>query len=78
MSKKLYRVTCRGMTYVMAGVPAHGTAYVVSENPDEAYKKVRNALDRLDLGFSQDREMNKVELIAEEIDYPDCCIRLYT
>jgi len=68
--KKLYRVTLRGMTYNSTGV-AYGLSYVIAENPDEAYKKVRKFLDDNNLGFSEDRELDKIELIADSYRYTD-------
>ena len=38
--KKLYRVTLKGMTYNSTGV-AYGSSYVIAENSDEAYQKVK-------------------------------------
>lgn len=61
---KLYKVTLRGMTFNYSGV-AYGVSYVIAENPDEAYKKVKEFLDKADLGFSKDRELDKIELIAD-------------
>ena len=75
---KLYRVTCRGMTSTIGGNVAHGLAYVVAENSADAYQRVRTELDNIDLGFAKDREMDKVELLAEEGMYPNCGHRLYT
>ena len=69
-SKKLYRVTLRGMTYSSTGV-VYGVSYVVAENSAEAYQKVRDFLDEGDLGFSGDRELDKVELIADTYKYTD-------
>lgn len=75
---KLYKVTCRGMTTTCMGTQtAHGVAYVVAENASEAYSKLRKSLDDHDLGYSRDREMDKVELIADIRDYPDCGYKLY-
>ena len=68
--KKLYLVTLRGMTYSSSG-PAYGTSYVIAENSDEAYQKVRKFLDENDLGFSKDRELKKIELIADTYRYTD-------
>lgn len=76
MTKKLYRVTCKGMTYSSTGT-AHGVAYVIAENPSEAYKKLRDDLDKRDLGYTKDRALDKVELIAEAGNYPDCGTALY-
>ena len=72
MNLKLYRVTCRGMHGGMASSQAHGIAYVVAEDSAAAYRKVRAALDSADLGFAQERALDKVELIAEDADYPEC------
>ena len=75
--KKLYRVTLRGMTYSSTGV-AYGSSYVIAENSDEAYKKVRKFLDENDLGFANDRALGKVELIADSYRYTDvgCLLHL--
>ena len=75
MSKKLYKVVCRGMTG--GAGRAHGVTYVVAENPDEAYCIVRAALDQRNLGFRGDREMRSIELLAEQTAYPDCGTTLY-
>lgn len=77
MGKKLYKVTCKGMHGGIASDVAHGIAYVVADDAAEAYRKVREALDKLKLGFSKEREMEKVELLAEEGAYPDCGYALY-
>lgn len=74
--KKLYRVTLKGMTYNSTGV-AYGSSYVIAENTDEAYQKVRMFLDENDLGFSKDRELDKVELIADSYRYTDVGCLLY-
>ena len=75
--KKLYRVTLRGMIYSRTGV-AYGSSYVIAENLDEAYKKVRKFLDENDLGFTKYRELDKVELIADSYRYTDigCLLHL--
>lgn len=66
--KKLFRVTLKGMTYNSTGI-AYGISYVIAENTDEAYNKVRKFLDEKDLGFSKDRELDKIELIADSYQY---------
>ena len=75
-TKKLYRVTLKGMTYSSTGV-VHGISYVVAKNSEEAYQKVREHLDEKDLGFSGDRELDKIELIAEAWDYTDVKTMLF-
>lgn len=77
MSRKLYRVTCKGMTYSSSGGTVFGVAYVVAKNTDAAYEQVRQALDSRALGFKSERELDRVELLAEEADYPDCNTILY-
>ena len=59
------------MTYNSTGV-AYGSSYVIAENSDEAYKKVRKFLDENDLGFTKDRELDKVELIARQLSLHRC------
>ena len=73
---KLYRVTCRGMTVSFAST-VNGIAYVVADNSDEAYKKLKKYLDEKEIGFFMERELDKVELIAEATDYPHCYTRLF-
>lgn len=67
---KLYKVTLKGMQYSTTGV-VYGVSYVVEEDSHKAYLKVREFLDKGDLGFSKDRELEKVELIADTYEYTD-------
>jgi hypothetical protein len=60
------------MTSSFGSQTKHGEAYVVAENSDEAYTILRKHLDKKDLGFRHERELDTVQLIAEEVDYPDC------
>lgn len=71
MHKKLFLVKCKGMTSVTGSGIAHGIAYVVATDPNEAYMKLRSHLDLKDLGFSHERELQSVELIADCYDYND-------
>jgi hypothetical protein len=68
MTSKLYRVTTRGMQTSSTGV-AHGISYVVATDPTSAYEIVRNYLNEKDYGFSDDRELEKIELLAEEYEF---------
>lgn len=77
MTKKLYLVKCRGMQSAIGCDVVHGVAYVVAENSEEAYRKLRDSLDKRDLGFAPQREMETVELLAEQKDYPNCRHALY-
>lgn len=68
---KLYRVTLRGMTSTLGTGTAYGVSYAIANNPDEAYQKVKKFVDEKDLGYSYQREMDKVELIAEDYQYTE-------
>ena len=68
--QKLFRVTLKGMLYSSTGV-VYGVSYIVAENTDEAYQKVKSFLDENDLGFSSERELDKVELIADTYRHTD-------
>lgn len=64
---KLYKVKTQGI----------GDYYVCSKDAGSAYLRVRKYLDDKDFGFSKDREMDAVILIAEGYkDYPECGTRL--
>lgn len=67
-TKKLYKVTLKGMTYNSFGM-AYGNSYVIAENTEEAYKKVLKFLEEHKLGSSRDRELDKIELIADSYRY---------
>lgn len=69
--KNLYLVTLKGMQ------ETHGISYVVAENPTEAYEKVKKDLDNRDIGFSGDKVLDNIKLLAEDCNYPDCNTRLY-
>lgn len=69
---RLYKVTCRGMQNSIGGQTGYGVAYVVAQNPDRAYRMVRDYLDARSIGFRYERELQSVELLAEAYDYPDC------
>ena len=63
-TQKLFMVTLKGMKYSASGV-THGVNYVVAKDPTEAYEIVRSFIDKENLGFYKDRELESVELIAE-------------
>lgn len=64
------------MTTSSTGV-AHGISYVMAEDPGKAYRLVRADMDERDLGFDRDRELDRIELIAEDTEYPQCGTRVY-
>ena len=67
-TNKLYRVTLRGMTSSVTGV-SYGMSYVVAKNTEEAYQKLKKFVEENDLGYSSQRELDKVELLAEDYQY---------
>ena len=73
---KLYRVKLRGMQHSTVST-RYGISYVVAEDPTKAYNLVKKYVDDEDLGFSQDREMESVELLAETGGYPGCLTQLF-
>ena len=70
MGRKLYKVRVR--------IPSSGTginysyAYVVADNETEAYKLYRSFLDKNNIGFTKDRVLDTIELLAEEGKYSEC------
>jgi len=68
---KLFKITLRGMTVTSTGV-VYGVSYAVAQDPTTAYLKVKKFLDTNDIGFSKERELLSVELIADSNIYPDC------
>jgi len=74
--QKLYLVTLVGMTYAVTGV-VEGISYVVANDAEEAYQKVKKRLDKKDYGFSKDRELCKVELLASTDEYTKTRTLLY-
>ena len=69
---KLYLVKLRGLSNDESGSPDYQNSYVVADDPSKAYKWVKDYLDKYDLGFSGDRELDSITLIAEAVQYPDC------
>ena len=72
---KLYLVILRGLAN-STGVSLK-TSYVVAENSDDAYRKVRQWLDEKDYGFKHERELQSVELLASSYEYTDVRTRLF-
>ncbi len=61
---KLFRVTLRGFNSF--GEESYKTTYVVSKSLDEAYNRVKTYFEEKNYGYKKDRELEKIELIAEE------------
>ena len=62
---KLYRVRLKGMQTSTTGT-VYGDAFVVADNPDQAYKYVKKHLDIWDVGFIKDKRLDCVTLLADE------------
>ncbi len=71
----LYRVNLVGLS--SATHTDFNTNYVVAENPEAAYRKVRKLLDEEDYGFPKGRCLDSVELIAGDGRYPECRTKLF-
>ena len=56
----LFKVTVKGFSGSQ-----YKTVYVVSDSMDEAYQTYRDFLDIQDLEFDDDRELEKIELVAK-------------
>ncbi len=50
---------------------------VVATDPTKAYQIVRKWLDDKKYGFDKDRELDSVELLADDYEYPDTPHRLF-
>ncbi|HOD97838.1 MAG TPA: hypothetical protein PLT63_03590 [Syntrophales bacterium] len=74
---KLYRIKLRGMCGGLTTQVAYGCPYVVAESPNKALEIVQSYLSKKDIGFSDEREMVNIELLAEQADYPSCKIQLF-
>lgn len=68
MTQKLYKIKLQGIL---------GDFYVVDTDSSSAYEQIRGDLDHRNYGFSKDRELKSIELLAEDTEYPDCETRLY-
>lgn len=73
---KLYRVFLRGLQD-SAGGTHYGSPYVVANSTDEALKKVQDYLYDRNIGFLKEREMDRIELLAEASDRPNCQQQLF-
>ena len=69
---KLYKI------YLTGAIDNIKPAYSLAENAEEAYQNVRTWLDKKDYGFSSQRELAKVELVAEDKLYTKTGAILFT
>ncbi len=75
-TNKLYRVTLKGMTSNPTGT-SYGISYVIAKDSNEAYLKVREFLNKKDIGFDRERELSSIDLIAEDSQYTNTGTILY-
>jgi hypothetical protein len=73
----LYQIELKGMHGRLGGNVEYGTAYVVATDTVEAYRVVRNYLNENTIGFSHDRELLSITLLATTENYPPCGTKLY-
>lgn len=72
---KLYKVKIRGGCSPTS--TNYRESYVVASSIDGAYMQVREYLDRNDLCFQDERELESITLIAEMSKYPACKTMLF-
>jgi cobalamin biosynthesis protein CbiG len=65
------------MKYSVADQPVYGIGYVVATDAEEAYQLMRTSLEERNIGFRGERELETIELLAEQTAYPNCCTILY-
>lgn len=73
---KLFKVKLRGIFGTGGGVKYH-KSYVVAKTMDGAYKKIRDYLDDKGYGFTEDRELSSIDLVAEDYEYTNVLTRLF-
>ena len=71
---KLYKVEVRGLFGIGMN---YNESYAVADNPDEAYKIVREFLDKNGIGHESNRGMLSVELLADTKDDNDTNTMLF-
>lgn len=70
-NKCLYKIHLRGLSGVF------DPAYAVASSLDEAYQMVRDFLDRKNYGFEKDRQLIKIEVVADTDEYTDAPSMLF-
>jgi len=69
-TKKLFKVNLRGLT-TGTGIK-YGESYVIARDCQKAYDMIKRFLETEGIGFAKDRELESVELLAEDDKYNDC------
>ena len=75
MTFKLFKVTLRGG--INPGFTNYNASFVVAESPDAAYQAIRDFLDSNNLCFLWERELESIELLAEDCKHPACRTMLF-
>ena len=57
---------------------SYGESYVIAEDPNEAYLKVRSFLNENDIGLKIHRELKFIELLADEYQYNHTGTMIFT
>jgi hypothetical protein len=71
MKKYLYRIHLTGFIKRFSG------SYVIAENPTDAYEVVKAFLDREEYGYSSDRALSNIEVIADSDEHGDSPYMLF-
>lgn len=73
--KNLYLVELSGLQNNLSRTqPTYGKAYVVAKHSEEAYLKVKKALEDKKIGYEKDRLLHRVTLLATTDR--SCCDKL--
>ena len=75
MTFKLFKVTLLGGINPVS--TNYKTSFVVAESPNDAYQAIRDFLDSNNLCFQCERELESIELLAEDCKYPACRTMLF-
>ncbi len=70
---KLYIVKTK-----MPSSSKYKNCYVVAEDTIDAYTRVKDYLDKKHYGFSKERALESITLIAEDYDYTNCESMLFS
>ena len=73
---KLWRVRLRGMQSCATGTH-YGNCYALATDPTAAADKVIAYVNDRDVGFTGERVLESVELVAETGDYPGCRTQIH-
>ena len=72
MHKKLYQI--------ITGLPSSNKcwcSYVIADDPTAAWEKVKDYIEKKDIGFSIDRRLKSIEVIAEDCDFTSYDSKLF-